>query len=161
MFRLEPEQRAAIMNLAPAGPAAGRGPSSAPATCCCAAPAAPLPPISPPPPPSGGPAAPLSGGEVVALLRERWRASYDLQLVQRRGRLYLQVMWGHLEQQSFPLTAEAYGERLEALAGALNDLGVAAEVRHWLATTRDRPRLGRALSLPLEPPSGRLPEFLL
>jgi hypothetical protein len=124
-------------------------------------PGRPLPPISPPPPPSGGPVAPLSGEEVVGLLRERWQASYDLQLVQRRGRLYLQVMWGHLEQQSFPLTAEAYGERLEALAGALNDLGVAAQVRQWLATTRDRPRLGRALSLALEPPSGRLSEFLL
>jgi hypothetical protein len=104
---------------------------------------------------------PLSGREVVDLLRERWQASYDLQLVQRRGRLYLQVMWGHLEQQSFPLTAEAYRERLEALAGALNDLGVAAQVRQWLSTTRDRPRLGKALSLALDAPSGRLREFLL
>jgi hypothetical protein len=117
----------------------------------------------PPPDPPAGPdaAAPLSGGESATLLRSRWQASYDLQLVQRRGRLYVQVMWGHLEQQSFPLTAEQYDERLEAVAGALNDLGVAASVREWLATTRDRPRLGRALSLPLEPASGRLGEFLL
>ncbi|MEB3348404.1 MAG: DUF3067 family protein [Cyanobacteriota bacterium] len=103
----------------------------------------------------------LSGTELVDLLRERWQASYHLQLVQRRGRLYLQVMWGHLEQQSFPLTAEAYADHLEELAGALNDLGVAETVRQWLRTVRDRPRLGKALSLPIEPSSGRTSEFLL
>ena len=103
----------------------------------------------------------LSGEEVVSLLRSRWQASYDLQLVQRRDRLYLQVMWAYLEQQSFPLTAEDYGERIEELVGALNDLGVAEQVRHWLRTIRDRPRLGKALSLALEPSTGRTREFLL
>ncbi|MEB3323096.1 MAG: DUF3067 family protein [Synechococcaceae cyanobacterium] len=117
--------------------------------------------MSPPPPGAGSPPEPLRGEELAALLRSRWRASYDLQIVQRRGRLYLQVMWAHLEQQSFPLTAEDYAERLEALAGALNDLGAATQVRRWLSTTRDRPRLGRALSLALEPSGGRLGEFLL
>jgi hypothetical protein len=121
----------------------------------------PVPPLPPPPAEARSPSDPLSGAELLALLRTRWRASYDLQLVQRRGRLYLQVMWAYLEQQSFPLSAEAYGERLERLAGALNDLGVAGQVRGWLATTRDRPRLGRALSLALEPAAGRLDEFLL
>jgi hypothetical protein len=38
---------------------------------------------------------------------------------------------------------------------------VAAQVRHWLATTRDRPRLGKALSLPLKLPEGSASEFLL
>jgi len=86
---------------------------------------------------------------------------HDLQLVRRQGRLYLHVMWGHLEQQSFPLTAEAYGEKLAAIVASLNGLGVAAQVRQWLATTRDRPRLGKALSLPLQLPEGRASEFLL
>ncbi|MEB3266546.1 MAG: DUF3067 family protein [Cyanobacteriota bacterium] len=103
----------------------------------------------------------LSAAELMALLRQRWQASYHLQLVQRRGRLYLQVMWGHLEQQSFPLSAEAYAEHLEELAGALNDLGVAEEVRQWLSTVRDKPRLGKALSLPIESRSGRASEFLI
>ncbi|MEB3270669.1 MAG: DUF3067 family protein [Synechococcus sp.] len=107
------------------------------------------------------PEAPLSAAEVLLLLRERWQASYDLQLISRRGRLYLQVMWGYLEQQSFPLDAEAYGAQLEELVGTLNGLGVAAQVRQWLRTTPDRPRLGRALSLPLELPAGRASEFLL
>ena len=39
------------------------------------------------------PEPPLSGDEVIACLRQRWRATYDLQLVVRRRRLYLQVMW--------------------------------------------------------------------
>jgi hypothetical protein len=107
------------------------------------------------------PPEPLSREELLALLRSRWRASYDLQLVQRRGRLYLHVMWGYLEQQSFPLTPEAYAERLEELVGSINGLGVASQVRHWLQTTPDRPRLGKALSLPLELPAGRASEFVL
>jgi hypothetical protein len=104
---------------------------------------------------------PLCRQELLDLLRERWQASYDMQLVQRRGRLYLHVMWGYLEQQSFPLTPEAYDEHLEALVGSLNGLGVASQVRHWLRTTSDRPRLGKALSLPLELPPGRASEFML
>jgi hypothetical protein len=118
------------------------------------------PPLDPPPPTAAGDA-PLSVAELLAVLRGRWQASYDLQLIVRRGRLYLQVMWGYLEQQSFPMTAEAYGLHLEELVATLNGLGVAEQVRQWLRTTRDRPRLGRALSLPLELPPGRSSEFLL
>lgn len=110
---------------------------------------------------SGDPAPPLQADEVLALLRQRWQASHGLQLVQRQGRLYFQVMWNHLEQQSFPLSPEAYREALEELVATLNGLGVAEQVRLWLQTTRDRPRLGRALSLPLELPEGRAREFLL
>lgn len=110
---------------------------------------------------SGTTGSPLTADELLGLLRDRWQASYDVRLVQRHGRLYFQVMWAHLEQQSFPLSAEQYGERLEAVCAALNDLAVAAEVRSWLATTRDRPRLGKALSLPLTVDGARLSEFLL
>ncbi|MFM7085423.1 MAG: DUF3067 family protein [Cyanobium sp.] len=107
------------------------------------------------------PPPPLQADEVLALLRERWQASHGLQLVQRHGRLYFQVMWNHLEQQSFPLSAAEYQEALAELVATLNGLGVAEQVRTWLSTTRDRPRLGRALSLPLELPPGRASEFLL
>ncbi len=118
------------------------------------------PPLDPPPAEAGADA-PLSAEEVLAVLRGRWQASYDLQLIVRRGRLYLQVMWGYLEQQSFPMTAEAYAIHVEGLVETLNGLGVAEQVRQWLRSTRDRPRLGRALSLPLELPAGRSSEFLL
>jgi hypothetical protein len=119
---------------------------------------------SPPPVLSSGAdssARPLTTAEVVGILRQRWQASYDLQLIQRRGRFYLQVMWAYLEQQSFPLSPEAYHAKLEELVGTLNGLGVAEQVRLWLSTTGDKPRLGRAMGLPLELPPERASEFLL
>ena len=105
--------------------------------------------------------APLSAAEVIALLQRRWQASYDLQLVQRRGRVYLQVMWAYQEQQSFPLSASDYERHIHELVLVLNSLGVAPAVRDWLETCADRPRLGKALSLALELPAGRASEFLL
>ena len=105
--------------------------------------------------------APLSSAEVLEILRQRWQASYDLQLIVRRGRLYLQVMWGYLEQQSFPMTAEQYEAQLEELVATLNGLGVAGQVRGWLLTTTDKPRLGKAMNLALDLPEGRASEFLL
>jgi hypothetical protein len=107
------------------------------------------------------PDAPLSSAELLQTLRQRWQASYDLQLIVRRGRLYLQVMWGYLEQQSFPMTAEQYEAKLEELVANLNGLGVSAQVRAWLTTTSDKPRLGKAMTLPLELPEGRASEFLI
>ena len=105
-------------------------------------------------------AMPLTAAELLSILRERWGASYDLQLHRRAGRLYLQVMWAYFEQQSFPLTEADYLERMEQLVEQLNGIGQADEVRNWLQTTRDKPRLGKALSFPL-PDQGRLSEFLL
>ena len=105
-------------------------------------------------------AMPLTAAELLSILRERWGASYDLQLHRRAGRLYLQVMWAYLEQQSFPLSEADYLERLEQLVEQLNGIGQGEEVRNWLQTTRDKPRLGKALSFPL-PDQGRLSEFLL
>ena len=106
-------------------------------------------------------AAPLAAAEVLQILRQRWQASYDLQLISRRGRLYLQVMWAYLEQQSFPLSATEYQDKLEDLVGTLNGLGVAEQVRQWLTTTTEKPRLGKAMMLPLELSPGRASEFLL
>jgi hypothetical protein len=109
----------------------------------------------------GDSAEPLQADELLALLRQRWQVSNGLQLVQRNGRLYFQVLWHHLEQQSFPLSPAEYQQAVEEIVATLNGLGVADQVRRWLQTTRDKPRLGRALSLPLELPPGRASEFLL
>ena len=96
------------------------------------------------------PSDPLGVEELIGCLRQRWRATYDLQLVVRRRRLYLQVMWAYLEQQSFPMDLEAYRQHLGEVLDVVNRLGLAGEVRQWLSSTRDKPRLGKALSLPLE-----------
>ncbi len=103
---------------------------------------------------------PLTVDEVIELLRERWQASYDMQLVVRRKRMYLQVMWAYLEQQSFPLNEEEYRTHLAQVLDVVNRLGQAGAVRLWLTDTRDRPRLGKALSLQLQG-EGRLEEFLV
>lgn len=92
---------------------------------------------------------PLTAAEVRALLRQRWGASYDVHLIQRHRRIYLQIMWGYLEQLSFPLDESTYLARLAALVETVNQLGKGEAVRTWLRTTTDRPRLGKALSLPL------------
>jgi hypothetical protein len=103
---------------------------------------------------------PLTVDEVIDLLRERWQASYDMQLVVRRKRMYLQVMWAYLEQQSFPLNEEEYRTHLAQVVDVVNRLGQAGAVRMWLNDTRDRPRLGKALSLQLQG-EDRLEEFLV
>ena len=91
----------------------------------------------------------LTAAEVRALLQQRWGASYDVHLIQRQRRIYLQIMWGHLEQLSFPLDEATYLARLVAVVEMVNEMGKGDAVRTWLATTTDRPRLGKALSLRL------------
>ena len=74
--------------------------------------------------------------------------------------MYLQVMWAYLEQQSFPLDESGYRSHLAEVLEIVNRLGEAETVRDWLMTTRDKPRLGKALSLQLKG-EGRLEEFLI
>ena len=107
------------------------------------------------------PGQPLSAEELISILRRRWQATYDLQLVKRQGRFHVQVMWAYLEQQSFPMGPEAFRRKLDDLVGLLNGLGVAEQVRQWLVSTADKPRLGRAMNLPLDIPPERASEFLL
>ena len=92
---------------------------------------------------------PLTAPEVRTLLQQRWGASYDVHLIQRQRRIYLQIMWGYLEQLSFPLDEPTYLARLADLVETVNRMGKGEAVRTWLRTTTDRPRLGKALSLPL------------
>ena len=103
---------------------------------------------------------PLSADEVITCLRRRWKATYDIQLVVRRRRLYLQVMWAYLEQQSFPMNELTYYKHLSEVLAVVNRLGLSSEVRSWLETTNSRPRLGKALSLQLQADEG-LEEFLV
>ena len=91
----------------------------------------------------------LTVEDLLAVLRQRWGVSWDLHIIQRQNRVYLQVMWCYLEQQSFPLDEATYRSRLAQLVEDLNRMGKAEAVRHWLAHTHDHPRVGKALSLKL------------
>ena len=103
---------------------------------------------------------PLKVEEVVECLRRRWGVTYDLKLLIKRDRIYLQMMWGFLEQQSFPLNEETYRENLNRTLEIINRAGQSDFVRNWLKNVQARPRLGRAITLPL-PIDPRMSEFVL
>jgi len=106
------------------------------------------------------PSQPLEVEEVMRFLQKRWGVTYELKLLVKGKSLFLQIMWGFLEQQSFPLSEEKYREELAKIIDVINRLDQASEVRVWLLLQESKPRLGRALSLPLREAEG-LEEFLL
>nr|WP_269623588.1 DUF3067 family protein [Prochlorococcus marinus] len=93
-------------------------------------------------------------------LRNRWGVTYDLRLVLKGERFYLQMMWGYLEKQSFPLKEMEYCEKLEKVLEIINRLGKSNLVRHWLLNTKQKPSVGRAISLLLRGDE-QLEEFVL
>ena len=103
---------------------------------------------------------PLEVEEVMRFLQKRWGVTYELKLLVKGKSLFLQIMWGFLEQQSFPLSEEEYREELAKIIDVINRLDQTSEVRTWLLSQDRKPRLGRALSLPLRADEG-LEEFLL
>ena len=106
------------------------------------------------------PQSPLAVDEFIDCLRARWNATYDVRLVVRGDRLYLQIMWAYLEQQSFPMDEDEYRQNLNDILEIINRLGLSSFVREWIYTTPKRPRIGRALTLYLKADE-RLKEFLI
>lgn len=92
----------------------------------------------------------MTGEELHQLLLAKWGRSFDVQLRRVQDKVFLQVMWKYLEQASFPLTEAEYLAHLETIANYLNAWGSAAQVQQFVEQTRDRPRLGKAVSIPLE-----------
>lgn len=92
----------------------------------------------------------MTGIELRQILLNKWGRSYDVQLRRTQGKIFLQIMWKYLGQASFPLTEAEYQEHLEMIANYLQALGSTAQVQKFIAQTRDRPRLGKAVSIPLD-----------
>ncbi|MGD2181991.1 DUF3067 family protein [Lusitaniella coriacea LEGE 07167] len=92
----------------------------------------------------------MTGEKLHQLLLDKWGRSYGVQLRRTKGRIYLQVMWKYLEQVSFPLTETEYLEHLNAVANYLNAWGTTAQVQNYIEQTKERPRLGKAVSIPLD-----------
>ena len=103
---------------------------------------------------------PLEVDEVMECLRRRWGVTYDLRLLIKRDRIYLQMMWGFLEQQSFPLDEETFRDHLNRTLEIINRGGKSDFVRNWLENVQAKPRLGKAITLPL-PMDQRMSEFVL
>lgn len=91
----------------------------------------------------------MTAADLQALLIEKWGYSFDIQFRRTQGKIFLQVMWRYLEQASFPLSEEEYLAHLGQVLLYLNEWGQVEYVQRWIAQTRDRPRLGKAVSIPL------------
>ncbi len=92
----------------------------------------------------------MTGAELRDLIVEKWGYSFDVQFRRLQGQIFFQVMWRYLEQVSFPLTEEQYQAHLDEVATHLVGWGLAEQVRSTILATRDRPRLGKAVSIPLD-----------
>ena len=103
---------------------------------------------------------PLTVDEVIECLRRRWGVTYDLRLLIKRDRFYLQMMWGFLEQQSFPMNEETFRDHLNRILEIINRGGNSDFVRNWLENVQAKPRLGKAITLHL-PMDQRMAEFVL
>ena len=91
----------------------------------------------------------MTGDQLHQLLLEKWGCSYDMQLRKIKGKIYVQVMWKYLEQASFPLSEQQYLENLNAIASYLNGWNGVEQFQSYIEKTKERPRLGKAVSIQL------------
>lgn len=92
----------------------------------------------------------MTGQDLRQLLLNKWGRSYDIQIRRTQGKIFVLVMWKYLEQASFPLSEAEYLDHLNTVAHYLHAWGGTTQVQAYIQTTRDRPRLGKAVSIPLE-----------
>ncbi|MBD1868566.1 DUF3067 family protein [Leptolyngbya sp. FACHB-671] len=92
----------------------------------------------------------MTGQDLHQLLLSKWGRSYDIQLRRTQGKIFVQVMWKYLEQASFPMTEPDYLAHLNTVADYLNAWGSTEQVQDFIEQTRDRPRLGKAVNIPVD-----------
>ncbi|NEN97345.1 MAG: DUF3067 family protein [Moorea sp. SIO1F2] len=92
----------------------------------------------------------MTGQDLHQLLLNKWGRSYDIQIRRTQGKIFVQVMWKYLEQQSFPLSEAEYLEHLDTVANYIRGWGGASQVQEFINNTRERPRLGKVVSIPIE-----------
>lgn len=92
----------------------------------------------------------MTGKELHQLLLQKWGKSYDVQLRRTKGKIFVQVMWKYLELVSFPMTEADYLAHLDAIAIYIHGFGGVETVKNYIEKTKERPRLGKAVSIPLD-----------
>ena len=102
----------------------------------------------------------MTGQDLHNLLLEKWGYSYDIQLRKLPRKIFFQVMWRYQEQASFPMNEAEYVAHLDDVAAYLNAWGAAEQIQSFIQETSDRPRLGKAVSIPVDLGS-RASEWLL
>ncbi|MBF2055985.1 MAG: DUF3067 family protein [Cyanobacterium sp. T60_A2020_053] len=92
----------------------------------------------------------MTGEDLHRLIFDKWGYSYDVQVLKIKDRIYFQVMWKYLQQNSFPLSETEYYAHLEQITTYLNAWGVVAQVETGILESKNRPRLGKAISINLD-----------
>lgn len=106
------------------------------------------------------------GKDLATLIRNKYGRSYDVQFIRKEflGRpiLAMNVMWKYREQKSFPLTEEEYIYHLDNIADNLRYWGAVSTVRTSLEKTKEKPRIGKAVSIfiDLDDTGGRAGEWI-
>jgi len=91
----------------------------------------------------------MTGQELRRILEEKLGYPFDVQFLRRGDRRYLQIMWRYLGQASFAMTEEQYMVHLDRVAYVLDEWAISDQVRSYLSRTKERPRVGKAISIPL------------
>ncbi|OUC13837.1 MAG: hypothetical protein B0A82_15105 [Alkalinema sp. CACIAM 70d] len=92
----------------------------------------------------------MTGQDLQEILINKWGFSYDIQLRQVKGKIFVQVMWKYLEQASFGATEEEYVAHLNWVLSHLEAWGVVEQVLNYVEKTREKPRIGKAVSIPVD-----------
>jgi len=92
----------------------------------------------------------MTGDDLHQLILNKWGHSFDVQLRRVQGKVFFQVMWKYLEQASFPMSEAEYLDHLNEIAQYLNAWGSSPQVQAYIEQTSERPRLGKAVSIPLD-----------
>lgn len=89
----------------------------------------------------------MTGQELREIITDKWGYSYDVQIRQTPGKIFLQVMWKYQEQASFPLSETDYLAHLDTIGSYLAAMGGVEQVEQFIAKTNEKPRLGKAVSI--------------
>lgn len=92
----------------------------------------------------------MTGEELRQLLLQKWGRSYDIQLRRTQDKVLVLIMWKYLEQASFPLSEAEYLAHLDAVTAYLREWGTVQTVEAAIQQAKHHPRLGKAISIPLQ-----------
>jgi len=92
----------------------------------------------------------MTGETLRQLLLEKWGRPFDMQLRRTQGKVFVLIMWKYLGQVSFPMSEGEYVAHLDEIAAYINALGGADRVEVFIRDTREKPRVGKAISIPID-----------
>lgn len=92
----------------------------------------------------------MSPEDFQELLITKWGYSFDVQIRKTPTKVFFQVMWRYLEQVSFPMDEDEYLAHLQEIVMYLEAMGCLTQVQTAIEQTNERPRLGKAVSIPID-----------